>query len=164
MNKYVSELLQLKYTRGVIIPSKELLEDFSTMLPQNFYLELYHDVFDKVAQFMTAGDQFVGTEPSPHSDQSTMYSRLITEEYNEFVEADQANDDVGRIDALGDMIVVIAGYAHSRGWDLRGALDEIMRSNLSKVDATTGKVIKREDGKILKPATYSPPELASFVA
>jgi len=34
---------------------------------------------------------------------------------------------------------------------------------MSKVDPATGKVIKRDDGKVLKPATYSAPELTPFL-
>jgi hypothetical protein len=38
-----------------------------------------------------------------------------------------------------------------------------MRSNLSKIDRETGMVRKREDGKVLKPITYSPPDLKPFL-
>ena len=37
--------------------------------------------------------------------------------------------------------------------------DEVYRSNSSKIDPTTRTVLKRPDGKILKPASYSPPNL-----
>jgi hypothetical protein len=38
-----------------------------------------------------------------------------------------------------------------------------MRSNFDKVDAITGRVKKREDGKVLKPEGWEPPRLAKFV-
>ena len=41
--------------------------------------------------------------------------------------------------------------------------DEVARSNMSKVDKGTGKLLKRADGKVLKPDTYSPPDLTPFV-
>ena len=49
------------------------------------------------------------------------------------------------------------------GADAEGAWKEVMRSNLSKIDKETGMVRKREDGKVLKPIDYSPPDLALFV-
>ena len=49
------------------------------------------------------------------------------------------------------------------GADGEGAWKEVMRSNFSKIDKETGMVRKREDGKVLKPITYSPPNLVPFV-
>jgi len=37
-----------------------------------------------------------------------------------------------------------------------------MRSNFSKV-GDDGKVRKREDGKVLKPIGYSPPQLSEYI-
>jgi predicted HAD superfamily Cof-like phosphohydrolase len=39
--------------------------------------------------------------------------------------------------------------------------DEVKRSNFSKI-GPSGKVERREDGKILKPDTYSPPNIKQF--
>jgi predicted HAD superfamily Cof-like phosphohydrolase len=61
------------------------------------------------------------------------------------------------------MMWVIIGYMKSRGWDCEGAWDEGAKSNLSKIDPITGKVIRREDGKILKPEGWQPPDFAKFV-
>jgi hypothetical protein len=38
-----------------------------------------------------------------------------------------------------------------------------MRSNFAKVDKETGKVVKREDGKVLKPDGWTPPDLRPFL-
>jgi predicted HAD superfamily Cof-like phosphohydrolase len=61
------------------------------------------------------------------------------------------------------MMWVIVGYMKSRGWDCENIWDEGAKSNLSKIDKATGKVIKREDGKILKPEGWKPPDFAKFV-
>jgi predicted HAD superfamily Cof-like phosphohydrolase len=49
------------------------------------------------------------------------------------------------------------------GADGEGAWKEVMRSNFDKIDARTGQVRKREDGKVLKPVGWKAPELAQFV-
>jgi predicted HAD superfamily Cof-like phosphohydrolase len=49
------------------------------------------------------------------------------------------------------------------GADAEGAWEEVMRTNAAKVDLDTGKVIKREDGKILKPLNWTPPNLAPYI-
>jgi hypothetical protein len=38
-----------------------------------------------------------------------------------------------------------------------------MKSNESKIDLDTGKVRKREDGKVLKPEGWKPPNLTPFL-
>jgi predicted HAD superfamily Cof-like phosphohydrolase len=97
------------------------------------------------------------------SDQAELYKKLIIEEYSEFIEADINNDDVERIDACFDMIWVIVGYMKSRGWNCEAIWDEGAKSNLSKIDPTTGSVRRREDGKILKPEGWKPPDFTKFV-
>ena len=85
------------------------------------------------------------------------------EEYSEFIEADLLNNDADKADACFDMIWVIIGYMLSRGWSVEEIWDEGAKSNLAKIDPTTGKVIKRDDGKILKPEGWKPPDFAKFV-
>jgi hypothetical protein len=38
-----------------------------------------------------------------------------------------------------------------------------MNTNFAKIDAVTGKVRKREDGKVLKPEGWQAPELSQFI-
>jgi predicted HAD superfamily Cof-like phosphohydrolase len=62
-----------------------------------------------------------------------------------------------------DIIVVTIGAIHSAGMNGEGGWKEVMRTNFAKIDKETGKVRKREDGKVLKPLGWTPPELAPFV-
>jgi predicted HAD superfamily Cof-like phosphohydrolase len=62
-----------------------------------------------------------------------------------------------------DILVVSIGAIHSLGVDSEGAWNEVVRSNMSKIDKESGKVLKRDDGKVLKPASFSPPNLVPFV-
>jgi predicted HAD superfamily Cof-like phosphohydrolase len=70
---------------------------------------------------------------------------------------------VEQLDALIDILVVTAGALHSLGVNAEGAWKEVMRSNFDKIDSITGRVKKREDGKVLKPENWEPPRLAKFV-
>lgn len=65
------------------------------------------------------------------------------------------------LDSLCDQIVTAIGVAHMFGFDIVGALDEVNRSNFSKF--VDGKPVFNEQGKIAKPATYSPPVLEEFL-
>jgi predicted HAD superfamily Cof-like phosphohydrolase len=89
-----------------------------------------------------------------------MYMDLIDEEYKELKDAP---DDVETVDALIDILVVTIGALHSMGADAEGAWKEVMQTNFAKIDKETGKVRKREDGKVLKPVGWVPPNLEPFV-
>jgi predicted HAD superfamily Cof-like phosphohydrolase len=94
---------------------------------------------------------------------SNLYANLITEEYKEFVEAFNNVDEVESLDACMDMIWVILGFCYMKGYDVNGAWKEVARSNLAKINPETGKVIKRADGKVMKPEGWTPPNLTPFV-
>jgi predicted HAD superfamily Cof-like phosphohydrolase len=111
-------------------------------------------------KFMRACDQSVDEF---NADQFNMYLDLIEEESKELGEAIAAHDQVETLDALIDILVVTIGAIHSMGADAEGAWKEVMKTNFAKIDKETGKVRKREDGKVLKPLGWMPPELAQFV-
>mgnify|MGYP000202708379 CR=1 FL=1 len=121
-------------------------------------------VFTDVAVFLHAvGQEVPKTPQTTVSAQAELYKKLIKEEVDEFWEAEAASDDVEQLDACFDMIWVIVGYMKSRGWDCEGSWDEGAKSNLSKIDPTTGLVRRREDGKILKPEGWKSPDFTKFV-
>jgi predicted HAD superfamily Cof-like phosphohydrolase len=62
------------------------------------------------------------------------------------------------LDAMADSIYVIVGTALEFGLPLDKCWDIVQRANMGKVDSTTGKVRRREDGKILKPDGWVPPD------
>ena len=111
-------------------------------------------------KFMRSCDQSVD---SFNNDQFNLYVSLIEEEANELADAIKAHDKVETVDALIDILVVTIGALHSMGADAEGAWKEVMMTNFAKVDKETGKVRKREDGKVLKPIGWKAPELAPFV-
>lgn len=111
-------------------------------------------------KFMRASDQTVG---ELNQQQFEMYLNLIAEETQELAVALDAGDRIETLDALLDMIVVIIGAIHSGGYDAEGGWKEVMGTNLAKIDKETGKVRKREDGKVLKPVGWVPPNLEPFV-
>ena len=112
-------------------------------------------------KFMRACDQSVDKF---NEQQYSMYVKLIDEEHQELLEATLADDPIEQLDALIDILVVTIGAIHSMGADSEGAWKEVMKTNFAKIDSETGKVRKREDGKVLKPVGWMPPELAPFVS
>lgn len=90
--------------------------------------------------------------------------RLFAEENDEYLEACKRGDLVEVADAIGDMMYILFGTAlkHGLQYKLEEVFDEIHRSNMSKLDEN-GKPIRREDGKILKSALYTRPDISTVL-
>lgn len=90
---------------------------------------------------------------------------LIQEEKKEVEDAilDAATEeDIADIaKELADLVYVVYGTALAYGIPLDKVIEEVHRSNMTKV--VDGSVIRREDGKILKPETYEPADIESVL-
>ena len=118
------------------------------------------NTFRDQEKFMRACDQTVG---DLNEEQYKLYLNLMEEEWKELQLALANGDRVEQLDALLDFIVVTTGAIHSGGFDGEGGWKEVMRTNFSKIDIKTGKVRKREDGKVLKPVGWEPPNLLPYL-
>lgn len=116
--------------------------------------------FTDVMVFMNAVGQTIDID---NEEQASLYRNLIVEEFWEFKDAIDKKNDVEQIDACFDMIWVIVGFMKSRGWDCEEIWDEGAKSNLAKIDPVSGKVLKRSDGKVLKPEGWQKPDFSKFV-
>ncbi len=116
--------------------------------------------FKDQEKFMRACDQSVEVF---NQDQFKLYLNLMEEEWKELKLAVDNNDNVETLDALLDFIVVTIGAIHSAGFEGEGGWKEVMQTNFAKIDKDTGKVRKREDGKVLKPVGWTPPDLRPFI-
>ena len=106
-----------------------------------------------VARFMDAVGHVEVTD-----EQQNLYWNLIGEEHGELVHARLTANRKEELDAILDTIWVLIGYGLSRGYDLECGWREVARSNLDKI-GPDGHVHRRPDGKILKPAGWTPPNI-----
>jgi predicted HAD superfamily Cof-like phosphohydrolase len=89
--------------------------------------------------------------------------KLLREEVEEYAEAARTGDLVEVLDALADIGYILAGTILNHGMQniYDDAFNEVHRSNMAKL--VDGKVLRREDGKVMKPQGWTPPQLAQFV-
>lgn len=85
-------------------------------------------------------------------------SALILEEVAEFSEACNDVNLIEMADALADIIYVTIGAALEFGIPIDRVFAEVHRSNMTKL-WPDGKPRYRNDGKVIKPDTYSPPNI-----
>ena len=103
-------------------------------------------------------------EPVAVIPEAKMRYEIMREENEEYLEACENGDLIAITDALGDQLYVLCGtiIAHGLQSKIQAVLEEIHRSNMSKLDAN-GKPILREDGKILKSEDYFRPALGPIL-
>lgn len=126
---------------------------------------------DKVNEFRKAAGK-LPFEGAPED--ADMICGCITEEFKEFVEATldyedafDEDDDAAFAKARenlckewADLQYVVSQAALYYGIPADAAFNRVHNSNMTKVIG--GKVIFREDGKILKPDTYQAPEMSGL--
>jgi predicted HAD superfamily Cof-like phosphohydrolase len=117
-----------------------------------------------LAQFHRAFNLPMRQMPSADIDDALARLRvaLLEEEVGEFVAASERSDLLGIADALADIVYVAYGTALTYGIDLDAVLQEVHRSNMSKLDSD-GKPLIRDDGKVLKSERYFPPDIESVL-
>lgn len=117
-------------------------------------------LLDDVRAFHLATDTPVQGAPGlPSVDRMMLRARLLREEYEELSDATAEGDIVEVADALADIIYICVGTALEYGIPLDRVWAEVQRTNMAKVDPTTGKVRRRPDGKILKPDGWTAPDV-----
>jgi len=116
------------------------------------------DIQSDVEKFMRSADQPTKTVPAfAATEQEQLYMNLITEEYEELLEAFANKDIVEVADAVCDIIWVLSGLASTLGIPIEACWNEVRASNNSKV--VDGRMIKDEAGKVMKPDGYFRPNL-----
>jgi len=139
-----------------------------------------NDWQNDIREMMKLYGQEVKSKPEiPDEKTLKLRAELCEEEFHEFLDGlgfrrdmdfcggqwimrkdpDYANppDLVKLADGIVDTIVVLLGTACAFGIDIQPLWDIIMESNINKL--IDGKLIKRNDGKILKPSNWQPPKV-----
>jgi len=115
-------------------------------------------MFTDVRDFHQAFGQRIGEKPEfPDQAERDLRINILAEEFYEYRNAELTDDLIEVADALADIIYIACGTAVSYGIPLDELFAEVHRSNMAKL--VDGKVIRRADGKIQKPADWTPPDV-----
>lgn len=142
-----------------------------------------HEAQEKVREFHQAMGQAAPEKPTLDGYPFQLRVKLLLEEVLEFAKASgyavnyptafgPSTPDIGSlqltqigeadwadmIDDLCDILYVAYGAFVAMGVDAAPFFDEVQRANMAKL-WEDGKPRQRADGKILKPATWTPPDI-----
>jgi len=140
---------------------------------------------EQVAEFHEVGGHYSQSTPKlPPKEVIVLRAKLIVEECFEALEAlfpdcqgfckrkEEVLDTLGLLavwesstkpdivafaDACGDIDYVVEGARQAFGIDGKPIADAIHAANMAKFPG--GKVLKREDGKVIKPEGWKPPDI-----
>lgn len=125
------------------------------------YVPAVWSPMDMVREFHEAFDVVIADPSAPHL--KLLRAALIGEEAQETASSLVDGSSLEKVaKELADLVYVCYGTAVSLGIDLDEALRRVHASNMSK-RGPDGAVSYREDGKVLKPATYQPPDMSGTV-
>ncbi|MDA0715411.1 MAG: nucleoside triphosphate pyrophosphohydrolase family protein [archaeon] len=115
--------------------------------------------FNKAFEIPTLHDPGLGPD-----ERIELRIKLLEEEVQEYAEAARNGDLIEILDALADIGYILAGTIINHGMQhiYDDAFNEVHRSNMAKL--VDGKVLRREDGKVMKPEGWQPPNLAQFLS
>lgn len=119
-------------------------------------------IMNDVQDFMQIGhpDKIADRPGIPPEEVTNLCIEMLRSEYAELKEA-IANDDLVEIaDGIVDLIYVAIQTAICYGIPAE-VWDEVQRTNMAKFPG--GRIFRREDGKILKPEGWVPPDIAGIL-
>jgi predicted HAD superfamily Cof-like phosphohydrolase len=118
---------------------------------------------EKVSKFMLSSEQAIGKNLGENL--PILLNRLewLEEEVRELRKAVEEENLIEILDAFADIEYIHIGNLLTFGATEihEKVFDEVHRSNMTKT--VNGKVLRREDGKIIKPDTYVKPDIKSIV-
>lgn len=119
-------------------------------------------MFEKVREFHQAFGQRISDNPElPDEAERVLRMKLLIEEFEEYLAAENDDDIVEIADALADIIYIVCGTAVSYGIPLDELYNEVHRSNMAKL--VDGKVLKNNLGKVVKPEGWTPPDIEGIL-
>lgn len=159
LNRKLPDALRLFRQTGRVTVSQHAL-NFST--------------FAQVAEFMhAAGHLDLGTnyfQKKFSPEMLELYMRFVVEEYKETMEAyanwrlEPTDENLAKlVDGFFDLQWVTKGASLSTGLPQKLVWEEGAWSNLTKIDAESGQLRKRHDGKVLKPEGWTPPDFLAII-
>lgn len=116
--------------------------------------------------------QACGHEPSHKL--ISLYHDLVREEVGELeeamaafnaseTEAEETQARADALDAICDSIWVLIGLARVMDLPLEAGWDAVASTNLKKIDPVLGTVRRDENGKIMKPERWVPPNMVRLI-
>lgn len=119
--------------------------------------------FDLVREFHEMYQQPIRDVPTIDVEERELRLNLIREELKELEEALDQDDIVETFDALLDILWVTYGTILTFGLPFKEGIEEVARSNRTKLGEDGKPIFRESDRKVLKGPNFSEPDLRSII-
>lgn len=103
--------------------------------------------------------ELTATVSEPTEAKIRLISTIVSAKNIEYRNLDTIEKIAEQGDALVDMYYYSLNAAAKKGLDLSSIFQVVHQANMNKKDPVTGKFIRREDGKIMKPPGWKEPDI-----
>lgn len=159
------EHTELDVIRAVLEANREVARTLNTSVTTKHVKEPIKSTLEQVREFHETFKHNIEAYPAiPEQNRINLRIALIGEEFQELQDAIADKDLVEVLDALLDIEYVLMGTVLEFGLQdlFFEGFEEVHRSNMSKV-WPDGVPHYSENGKVIKPDTYSPANLKQFL-
>lgn len=115
-------------------------------------------VIEELIELITAS-----TGDAVHAQTLIMYAMSRAGEKSIELPKDEDEQIAAEQDALVDLVYVTMNGAAKTGVDFDAVFNLVHDANMKKVNPATGKVLRRQDGKVVKPEGWTPPDIISEI-
>ncbi len=126
-----------------------------------YSLKEFHKVMDVVRKSTSYHKTKRGWHNINNKKLMELRERLFLEELKEFGTAYDKKDQEHFLKEACDVVYVLVGWCVELGLPFNKAFSMVHENNMTKFP--DGKVITREDGKVLKPDNYKPVDLSGII-
>lgn len=171
LEKILSELDKLKDSITKILNKtsdaekvKQFTEESGTPIPDKPVVMTKEEVFFLIKMMLDEIMELGATVAGPEEVKSNMI-KMITESKDlpEIREVSREELIAEQADALIDCYYYSLNAAAKKGVNLSKVFEIVHQANMDKRDPETGKFLKREDGKIIKPVGWKEPNIVEEI-
>jgi predicted HAD superfamily Cof-like phosphohydrolase len=143
---------------------RNFTEESGTMIPKEPQLMNKEEVFF-IIKMMLDEIMELGATVADHDEVKYKMIKMITDSKDIKQLADLNTEELiaEQADAFVDSYYYSLNAAAKKGVNLSKIFHVVHSANMSKKDPETGKFIKRDDGKIIKPDGWLPPNIVSEI-
>jgi predicted HAD superfamily Cof-like phosphohydrolase len=143
---------------------REFTEESGSLIPNEPQLMDKNEVFFLIKMMLDEIMELGATVSEPHEVKFNMIKMITNSKDLEKIENVSKEELIGEQgDALVDSYYYSLNATAKKGINLSKLFEVVHEANMTKKDPVSGKFIKREDGKIVKPIGWLPPNITQEI-
>jgi predicted HAD superfamily Cof-like phosphohydrolase len=142
---------------------RQFTEESGTVIPNNPQLMNKEEVNFIIKMVLDEMMELYATVEEPENAKLEMIKMIIDSKNIQKETGEEKELIASQADALVDNLVYCYNASAKKGVNLSSIFKIVHQANMNKRDPTTGKFLRREDGKIIKPNGWKAPDITAEI-